>query len=114
MMEQHLLFEVLRRLQDGEDGEGDNENEPGGTEAPTAAPTPSPDDGNKNAARGFAYFMMAVVILFASCIGCLCIKSYRRRREQRLMDLRSAQADSVLGDMQMVPNEDPDDENELI
>jgi hypothetical protein len=35
---------------------------------------------------------------------------YRRRAEQRMLDYRAAQADRVLGDMQMVPNEDLDNE----
>jgi len=42
-----------------------------------------------------------------------CLYGYcRKRREQRMLDLRSQQADRVLGDMQMVPNDDYD--NELI
>jgi len=95
------------------------DNDPDRTQSPTVSPAPSPapldndDDDDRYGARTFAYIVLAFVLLFATCIGCLCIKSYRRRREQRLMDQRSAQADSVLGDMQMISQDDPDD-NELI
>ena len=39
-------------------------------------------------------------------------KRYQRRYEQQMLDYRSRQADRVLGDMQMIPNEDLDRHNQ--
>lgn len=81
-------------------------------EDPTMAPTnePGPPSKSATAAEGFGWFLLAmlllllVIFLYCSCGYC------RRKREQRMLDLRSQQADRVLGDMQMVPNEDLDNE----
>jgi hypothetical protein len=83
------------------------------TPAPTA-PSPAPafsPAGNRDAQRGFGWFLFSLVMLLLGfCLVWCCWISYRKRREQRMLNFRSAQADRVLGDMQMVPNEDYDDE----
>lgn len=81
------------------------------TVRPTVAPTQSSNDNNTNSgARGFGYFVLVGTILIGSLVAWRCWARYKRKREQRLMEYRSAQADRVLGDMQMVPNRDLDDE----
>ena len=96
-------------------------------------PSPSPF-GNTNtpppssSASGSSGFFFVIVLLVAIPLVALIIyrlyKRYQRRYEQQMLDYRSRQADRVLGDMQMIPNEDLDhhhhnmndnlDDNELI
>mmetsp|Transcript_37835 Transcript_37835/g.78561 ORF Transcript_37835/g.78561 Transcript_37835/m.78561 type:complete len:148 (-) Transcript_37835:640-1083(-) len=74
--------------------------------APTKAPTTSSggDDGDVNKMVAIVPFL-GILVCF---LGFRCYRNLRRKREQHLLNLRSAQADSVLGDMQMIPSEDPD------
>ena len=95
-----------RLLQDGED-ENEDVTTLAPTIAPTAAPTKSPLPRSNASTFGFVLvFLLCVVVIF---VGWRTLKYWRRRREQRLLDIRSAQANRVLGDMQMVPNDDLDD-----
>ena len=77
---------------------------------PTAPPQPEDDESLQSDfqnAQPLIFLVVALIVLFAI------YKTYqtcRHRREQYLMRLRSVQADQVLGDMQMVPSEDPDAE----
>lgn len=61
---------------------------------------------------GFGWFTLSVIVLVLLFLAWICYGQYRKKREQRMLQSRSAQADRVLGDMQMVPNADLD--NELI
>ena len=54
--------------------------------------------------------LFLVVALLFGFVGYKIYRTYRHRREQYMMRLRSVQADQVLGDMQMVPSDDPDAE----
>lgn len=83
---------------------------------PTLAPHTPPDrpmndgklDGDDDNA-GFGRGIKLLLVVFLLALGGYQLyKCYRRRRETYLMHLRSAQADQVLGDMQMIPSEDPD------
>jgi hypothetical protein len=63
----------------------------------------------------FCYFnatkMVAAIPFFAAVlcfVGFCCFQNLRREREQHLLNLRSARADFVLGDMQMIHSEGPD------
>jgi hypothetical protein len=67
---------------------------------------------DKDAAKGFGWFTIFIVLLIAVFVLWRLWIRYRRHAEQRMLDFRSAQADRVLGDMQMVPNADLD--NDLI
>jgi len=69
-------------------------------------------NGDDQAAKGFGWFTMALVIVLVGFVLWRLWVRYQHILEQRRMDYRSAQADRVLGDMQMVPNADLD--NELI
>jgi hypothetical protein len=73
------------------------------TQAPKASSSAS------SVASWFWYPLLLVTIGFSIWIMW---SYYRKRRELRMLDERSAQADRVLGDMQMLPSDDPD--NELI
>jgi hypothetical protein len=85
------------------------------TEDPTEAPTVSPtkqqqsggDGGSYNGGGWLFFFVLCIVLSF---VAWRMFVRWRRRREQRLLENRSAQANQVLGDMQMVPNEDLDDD----
>lgn len=59
----------------------------------------------------FGFIILAVLILFCLCFTWRCCK---RRRERRNLELDSARADNVLGDMAMVPTEDVDEDAELL
>jgi hypothetical protein len=91
-------------------------------------PTPSPSENtntqpSSSSSSGlyFVIFLLVAIPLVAFIIYRL-YKRYQRRYEQQMLDYRSRQADRVLGDMQMIPNEDLDhhtdndnfDDNELI
>jgi hypothetical protein len=80
---------------------------PVGGEVPTPAP-PTFSEGDNDAAKNFGWVVFAGVFVIAMFAACRCYAVCRRRRDQRMMDLRSAQADRVLGDMQMIPSEDED------
>lgn len=90
-----------RELQDGGDV---------GTASPTASPSTLPPAAPDT---GYGWFMLVLVCIVAIFFIWRLVVRWRRRREQRLLDIRSAQANRVLGDMQMVPNTDLDD-NELL
>lgn len=83
--------------------------------APTAAPSTMKEKygKDKDAARGFGWFTLSLVILIAGIALWRLWVWWQRRAERRMQEYRTAQADRVLGDMQMVPNHDMDD-NELI
>ena len=72
-------------------------------------PTPAPTYQrplNKQEKVGFAAMALVTALL---CIGGYYLYScWKRRREQRFMDYVNTRADSVLGDMVMVPIEDDD------
>jgi hypothetical protein len=74
---------------------------------PTPAP-PTSSGGDNDAAKNFGWVVFAGVFFFAIFAAWRCYACCRRRRDQRQMDLRSQQADRVLGDMQMIPSEDED------
>ena len=82
----------------------------GGLSTPAPAPTTNNEtDTSSDLERALPLIVLVVAFLVLFC----CYKIYqtcRHRREQHLMRLRSVQADQVLGDMQMVPSEDPDAE----
>jgi hypothetical protein len=99
------------------------------TDVPTTAPTsefgsfptpvPTVDTGSNNSNNGssnhhifgwFLFIIIAIPITFF--IIYRLYKRYQYQYEQKMLNFRNAQADRVLGDMQMVPNEDLD--NELI
>jgi hypothetical protein len=78
--------------------------------APTPASGSTSNSGETNF-FGWLLFWIFFIPISAFILWRLWTR-YKRRYEQRMLDYRSAQADRVLGDMQMVPNEDLD--NELI
>ncbi|KAL7555380.1 hypothetical protein ACA910_022366 [Epithemia clementina (nom. ined.)] len=83
---------------------------------PTPAPVAASSNQQKNSSSGedsknktvFVLIPIVAVVAFFVCYRFY--RNLRRKREQHLLNLRSAQADSVLGDMQMIPSEDPDSE----
>jgi len=115
---------VQRILQEGGEGNYDpsaNPTNSSSTLAPGGSSSTQPPAADQGSASspfaiifGYEWFVavLLVVILVFAC-WC-CYGAYRRKREQRLLDLRSQQADRVLGDMQMVPNEDLDSDRELL
>lgn len=58
---------------------------------------------------GLSILWWIVLVVAILIIGRICYQRFRRRQERLLSNYRSAQADRVLGDMQMVPNADLDD-----
>lgn len=85
--------------------------------APSAAPNNAPTKHSSSSSgggpiMGFGWFTLSVIVLVLLFLAWICYGQYRKKREQRMLQSRSAQADRVLGDMQMVPNADLD--NELI
>lgn len=80
----------------------------GTSSSPTLSPTSAPDTpGDDKAHRGLGF-----LVLFCAAAGFVLWRLYARwrlRRQQRLLDIRYQQASRVLGDMQLVPNEDIDD-----
>ena len=95
-----------RELQDGSIGNVT-------TSAPTPVPTVPPTNKSSSSGSGYLVLFFFVLCIVGTFVGWRLIRHCRRRREQRLLGVRSAQANRVLGDLQMIPNEDLDD-NELI
>ena len=77
---------------------------PGGPSGSTSGDDQSSDFER---AQPLIFLIVALLALF---LAYKIYRTCRQRREQYLMRLRSVQADQVLGDMQMVPSEDPDAE----
>lgn len=102
-------------------GGGDGSGSGGFPTTPTTGgmspPAPSPTSGSPSStedqgsdferAQPLIFLILILLVLF---IAYKIYRTCRQRREQYLMRLRSVQADQVLGDMQMVPSEDPDAE----
>jgi hypothetical protein len=83
----------------------------------TQSPSAEIDDGvgSKGSDRGIGASIFWILLIVVG--GCLCWRLwsiYRVKTERQMQEYRIAQADRVLGDMQMVPNADLDNENELI
>lgn len=109
-----LLLPLHRWLDDGgtDAGGGDDSNSTDGGDnspnafAPTSAPVSAADD------RGMSSVSIVFILILSAVAAVASWRLYtwwRRRREQQLLQYRSDQANRVLGDMQMVPNEDLDD-----
>jgi len=99
----------------GDEGDGsDSDGGSGNSTYPTEPPSPYSTGGSTgfDFAFGFGWFVFSVTLLVVVFVLWCLYGHCKRKREQRMLDLRSQQADRVLGDMQMVPNEDLD--NELI
>lgn len=80
---------------------------------PTPAPLSPPSNGSSDDKDGSMRLKGIIVLVLLVVLLMVIYKIYqtcRLRREQYLMRLRSVQADQVLGDMQMIPSEDPDSE----
>ena len=99
--------------------QGGSSTTPWPTSSPVPFQTPHPTPASQGsgaktdtAAKGFGWFTLSLVLLIVGLVLWRLWVRYQRQAEQRMLDYRSAQADRVLGDMQMVPNEDLD--NELI
>jgi hypothetical protein len=73
--------------------------------APTVAPVVPPPDNESH-----RVLLLSVLIMLFLLAGWIIWNRVQKRNEQRRLDYRSAQADRVLGDMQMVPNADLDNE----
>jgi hypothetical protein len=73
-------------------------------------PPPTSSSNTKSSLQKARPLILLVLVL-AVLIGVYKFYQHcKQRREQYLTRLRSVQADQVLGDMQMVPSEDPDAE----
>lgn len=98
---------VIRRLEEG--------NPQDSTNVPTASPTESPTDDSNSAKNDLMayekYGIVVLVVVILLFLYCLC-RRCKTRRERRALELDSARADNVLGDMAMVPRYDSDDEDE--
>jgi hypothetical protein len=89
------------------------------TSRPTAAPTTvslAPSSAPSHAAKeteksgGLGWLTMSFLVIVGALVLWRLWIRYQRQMELRMLDFRSKQADRVLGDMQMVPNEDLDNE----
>jgi hypothetical protein len=98
---------LIRRL--------DEDNPQDSTNAPTASPTARPADdsnGAKNDLMAYEkYGIIVLVIVILVFLYFLC-RRWKKRRERRALEIDSARADNVLGDMAMVPRYDSDEEDE--
>ena len=70
-------------------------------------------EGSNDASKGFGWFTLIIFIVILGFVLWRLWIRFQNHQEQRRMDYRSAQADKVLGDMQMVPQHD-DFDNELL
>jgi|UPI000581A5F1 flagellar biosynthesis/type III secretory pathway M-ring protein FliF/YscJ len=98
---------LFRGLQDGQN---DSPSE-APTDVPASAPlAPAAATDDNNGATALSFLIFLVVFALAICMTMRLVRSWRRRRNEDMMQARSEAADTVLGDMQMVPNEDLDHE----
>ena len=89
--------------------ENGNGNDNGGSMFRTASPTMAPPATKQSpspASWFFYTFTVAIVALGAWILFGYC----RTKRELRMLDERSRAADRVLGDMQMIPQDDYDND----
>lgn len=99
---------LVRRLEEGNPQDSSN--------VPTQSPTARPADDSNSAKNdltayekyGIVVVLVIVVLVFLYCLCRRC----KKRRERRALELVSARADNVLGDMAMVPRYDSDEEDE--
>mmetsp|Transcript_133809 Transcript_133809/g.198996 ORF Transcript_133809/g.198996 Transcript_133809/m.198996 type:complete len:125 (-) Transcript_133809:95-469(-) len=111
---QAISFVAGRLLQDDEDGEDGDE-----TLAPSeekSDDTPfydyiDPNENENTAGRSFGMIVLAAIALVLFVAGWRSFQYWRIRREQYELQVQSARADSVLGDMQMVGNDEYDDDD---
>lgn len=98
---------ILRILDDTNSTDVD----PGKDNSTNTGETDEPSSGSTfdqlMAYQKWGYVVLAVVILFCFCFTWRCCK---RRRDRRNLELDSARADNVLGDMAMVPTSEEDAE----
>ena len=107
------LVELFIRALDDSNSTDVDPNDKTGNSTDTGADTNSGESlvDELMAYQKFGYVILAVVILFCLCCTWRCCK---RRRDRRNLELDSARADNVLGDMAMVPTEELDEDAELI
>ena len=81
------------------------------TSIPTFSPTDPPKNKDEDSSSGYPTFLIFLAVILAFFVIYYSFQSWRARRARRLLALESARADRVLGDMQMVPSEDYDDDD---
>ena len=91
----------------GDNGGGFNPPAPSPTTPGAPSSEPQQEESDFERAKPLIFL---IVVLLALFIMYKMYRTCRHRRDQYLMRLRSVQADQVLGDMQMVPGDDPDAE----
>lgn len=104
----HLQNNLLRILDDWQE-QSSNFTSFNVTNAPSMAPSVIISSGS-NSFRNFGYLILALVLAAAGFYGWRARRNCLVRREKYMMAIRNEQADRVLGDMQMVPNDDFDNE----
>ena len=81
------------------------------TSAPTVAPTTGKKNPSMTTSSTSASWFFYTCILLLLVLGAWITYGYcRKKRELRMLDERSRAADRVLGDMQMIPQDDYDNE----
>lgn len=87
----------------------------GPTSSPTSPPTTAIARMNGQQTVGFVVLSIVLAALLVSCFCCYTL--WKRRRERQFMDYVNTRADSVLGDMVMVPtnyDDEDGDEGEML
>lgn len=115
------LSELLIRILDESNNTDSNSTDSNSTDTGDAGGNDGGDgaDGNTGfpfqdglmAYQKWGYVILAFLILFCLCFSWRCCK---RRRDRRNLQLDSARADNVLGDMAMVPTDEIDEDAELL
>ena len=77
--------------------------------SPTDSPTTSDADSLEGKYGLAALILVGIGLLLLFWQSC---KRWQLRRERQLLEIQSSRADAVLGDMQMVPADDYDDDDD--
>ena len=105
------LSESLIRILDESNSNDSNSTDSNSTDTGDAGNTGFPFQDELMAYQKWGYVILAFLILFCLCFSWRCCK---RRRDRRNLQLDSARADNVLGDMAMVPTDEIDEDAELL
>eukprot|EP00545_Synedropsis_sp_CCMP1620_P012880 CAMPEP_0119005998 /NCGR_PEP_ID=MMETSP1176-20130426/2057_1 /TAXON_ID=265551 /ORGANISM="Synedropsis recta cf, Strain CCMP1620" /LENGTH=152 /DNA_ID=CAMNT_0006957877 /DNA_START=299 /DNA_END=757 /DNA_ORIENTATION=- len=88
-----------------------------GKDLKTAPPAGTSDGGALSEEEKIGFAVMSIVVAILVCLLYQCYGCYKRRQQRKLQEYANTRAESVLGDMVMVPtsfDDDDDDDDDVM